>query len=87
VQDAKKNFRVEIITLNYAAKKIDAETVEQPKTTLEAVKKDESATVEVPSLEKRIQKVEDLSMLIEKLHKLIDTCRNLQTFSLRAYRM
>ena len=33
------------------AEKSDAESVEQPNTTLEVVKKDESATAEVPSLE------------------------------------
>lgn len=54
---------------------------------MEVVKKDESATVEVPSLEEHCQKVEDLSMLIEKWHKLTDTCRNLQIFSLGADRM
>ena len=67
-----------------AAKKLDAESVEQPKTSLEVVKKDEKAVVEVPSLEKCIQKVEDLSMLIEKWRKLTETRRNLQTFSLGA---
>ena len=70
--------------MNNAAKKNDAESVEQSKTTLEVVKKDEPVTVEVPSLEKRIQRVEDLSMLIEKWRKLTDTRRNLQTFSLGA---
>jgi hypothetical protein len=70
--------------MNNAAKKIDAEVAEQPKTSLEVVKKDEKAVVEVPSLEKRIQKVEDLSMLIEKWRKLTETSRNLQTFSLGA---
>ncbi|MBW8333636.1 MAG: hypothetical protein K0M40_16530 [Prolixibacteraceae bacterium] len=70
--------------MNNAAKKNDAESVEQPKTTLEVVKKDEKAVAEVPSLEKRIQKVEDLSMLIEKWRKLTETRRNLQTFSLGA---
>ena len=70
--------------MNNAAKKIDAEVAEQPKASLEVVKKDEKAVVEVPSLEKRIQKVEDLSMLIEKWRKLTDTRRNLQTFSLGA---
>ena len=68
--------------MNNAAKKIDAEVAEQPKTSLEVVKKDEKSDVEVPSLEKRIQKVEDLSMLIEKWRKLTETHRNLQTFSL-----
>lgn len=48
------------------------------------VKKDEKAVSEVPSLEKRIQKVEDLSMLIEKWRKLTETRRNFQTFSLGA---
>jgi len=70
--------------MNNAAKKLDAEIVEQPKTSLEVVKKDEKEIVEVPSLEKRIQKVEDLSMLIEKWRKLTETRRNLQTFSLGA---
>ena len=70
--------------MNNAAKKIDAEIVEQPKASLEVVKKDEKVTQEVPSLEQRIQKVEDLSMLIEKWRKLTETRRNLQTFSLGA---
>ena len=69
--------------MNNAAKKLDSEVAEQPKTSLEVVKKDEKmAIAEVPSLEKRIQKVEDLSMLIEKWRKLTETRRNLQTFSL-----
>jgi len=51
---------------------------------MEVVKKEEKAALEVPSLEKRIQKVEDLSMLIEKWRKLTDTNRNLQTFSFGA---
>jgi len=66
------------------AKKINAESKEQDKTSLEVVKKEEKVTAEVPSLEKRIQKVEDLSMLIEKWRKLTETRRNLQTFSLGA---
>ena len=70
--------------MNNAAKKLDAEIVEQPKTSLEVVKKDEKEVTEAPSLEKRIQKVEDLSMLIEKWRKLTETRRNLQTFSLGA---
>lgn len=70
--------------MNNAAKKIDAESVEQPKTSLEVLKKDEKSVVEVPSLEKRIQKVEDLSMIIDEWRKLTDTNRNLQTFSLGA---
>ena len=70
--------------MNNAAKKLDAESVEQPKASLEVVKKDEKEVTEVPSLEKRIQKVEDLSMLIERWHKLTDARRNLQTFSLGA---
>ena len=37
--------------MNNAAKKIDAEIVEQPKASLEVVKKDEKVTPEVPSLE------------------------------------
>ena len=64
------------------AKKVESK--EQVKTSMEVVKKDEKAALEVPSLEKRIQKVEDLSMLIEKWRKLTDTNRNLQTFSLGA---
>lgn len=67
--------------MNNTAKKVDAESKEQPKASLEVVKKDEKS---VPSLEKRIQKVEDLSMLIEKWRKLTETRRNLQTFSLGA---
>lgn len=74
----------EYSNMNNTAKKINAESVEQPKASLEVVKKDEKAVVEVPSLEKRIQKVEDLSMLIEKWRKLTETRRNLQTFSLGA---
>ncbi|WP_159516927.1 hypothetical protein [Sunxiuqinia indica] len=71
--------------MNNTAKKINAESKEQQnKTSLEVVKKEEKATTEVPSLEKRIQKVEDLSMLIEKWRKLTETRRNLQTFSLGA---
>lgn len=70
--------------MNNAAKKNDSEVAEQPKASLEVVKKDERAVDEVPSLEKRIQKVEDLSMLIEKWRKLNETRRNLQTFSLGA---
>jgi hypothetical protein len=70
--------------MNNAAKKIEVESKEQPKTSLEVVKNDEKAVGEVPSLEKRIQKVEDLSMLIEKWRKLTETRRNLQTFSLGA---
>jgi hypothetical protein len=62
--------------MNNAAKKLDAEIVEQPKASLEVVKKDEKEVAEVPSLEKRIQKVEDLSMLIEKWRKLTETRRN-----------
>ena len=68
--------------MNNAAKKLDSEVAEQPKTSLEVVKKDEKAVAEVPSLEKRIQKVEDLSTLIEKWRKLTDIRRDLQTFSL-----
>jgi hypothetical protein len=34
------------------------------------------------TLEQKINKVEDLSMLIDKWHKLIDSRRNLQTFKL-----
>lgn len=64
--------------MNYIAKKIDAEVAEQPKTSLEVVKKEEKAVAEVPTLEKHIQKVEDLSMLIEKWRKLTDTSRNLK---------
>ena len=70
--------------MNNAAKKLDSEVAEQPKASLEVVKKDEKVIVEVPSLEKRVQKVEDLSMLIEKWRKLTETHRNLQTFSLGA---
>lgn len=70
--------------MNNTAKKIDAEVSEEPKTSLEVVKKDEKAIAEVPSLNERIQKVEDLSMLIEKWRKLTDTRRNLQTFLLGA---
>ena len=70
--------------MNNAAKKLDSEVAEQPKASLEVMKKDEKAVVEVPSLEKRIQKVEDLSMLIEKWRKLTETRRTLQTFSLGA---
>lgn len=70
--------------MSNTAKKIDAEGNEQAKTSLEVVKKEEKAVAEIPSLEKRIQKVEDLSMLIEKWRKLTDTQRNLQTFSLGA---
>jgi hypothetical protein len=70
--------------MNNTAKKINAESKEQAKTSMEVVKKEEKAALEVPSLEKRIQKVEDLSMLIEKWRKLTDTNRNLQTFSLGA---
>ena len=51
---------------------------------LEVVKKNEKEVVEVPSLEKRIHKMEDLSMLIEKWRKLAENRRNLQTFSLGA---
>lgn len=68
--------------MNNTAKKVESK--EQPKASLEVVKKDEKAVIEVPSLEKRIQKVEDLSMLIEKWRKLTETRRNLQTFSLGA---
>ncbi|WP_163713744.1 hypothetical protein [Mangrovibacterium lignilyticum] len=64
------------------AKKVESK--EQVKTSMEVVKKEEKAIAEIPSLEKRIQKVEDLSMLIEKWRKLTDTNRNLQTFSLGA---
>jgi hypothetical protein len=70
--------------MSNTAKKIDAESVEKAKASLEVVKKDEKAASEIPSLEKRIQKVEDLSMLIEKWRKLTETRRNLQTFSLGA---
>ena len=70
--------------MNNTAKKINAESKEQAKTSMEVVKKEEKVGSEVPSLEKRIQKVEDLSMLIEKWRKLTDTNRNLQTFSLGA---
>ena len=71
--------------MNNTAKKINAESKEQQsKTSLEVVKKEEKSITEVPSLEKRIQKVEDLSMLIEKWRKLTETCTNLQTFSLGA---
>ena len=66
------------------AKKINAESNGQSKTSMEVVKKDEKAVIETPSLEKRIQKVEDLSMLIERWRKLSETRRNLQTFSLGA---
>jgi len=45
--------------MNNAAKKLDAESVEQPKTSLEVVKKDEKEVAEVPSIEKRNQRVEN----------------------------
>ncbi|MGV8092058.1 MAG: hypothetical protein AB2L24_09375 [Mangrovibacterium sp.] len=66
------------------AKKINAENEEKARTPMVLVEKEEKeqGTLEVPSLEKRIQKVEDLSMLIEKWRKLTETRRNLQTFSL-----
>jgi hypothetical protein len=67
-----------------AIKKLEVESTEQPKTSLEVVKKDEKVTSEIPSLEHLIQKVEDLSMLIVKWRKLTETRRNLQTFSLGA---
>lgn len=66
------------------AKKIDVENEEKAKTPMAVVEKETKGTLEVPSLEKRIQKVEDLSMLIEKWRKLTETSRNLQTFSLGA---
>ncbi|WP_372776343.1 hypothetical protein [Mangrovibacterium sp.] len=70
--------------MNNTAKNINAESKEPAKTSLEVVKKEEKGVVEIPSLEKRIQKVKDLSMLIEKWRKLTDTQRNLQTSSLGA---
>ena len=70
--------------MNNAAKKLNAEGDEQAKTSLAVVKNEEKVTSEIPSLEHRIQKVEDLSMLIEKWRKLTETRRNLQTFSLGA---
>jgi hypothetical protein len=76
--------RAGVKSMTNAAKKINAESNEQEKASLEVVKKDEKAVAEAPSLEKRIQKVEDLGMLIEKWRKLTETRRNLQTFSLGA---
>jgi hypothetical protein len=67
-----------------AVKKTTAESNEQSKASLEVVKKEDKAVAEIPSLEKRIQKVEDLGVLIEKWRKLTETRRNLQTFSLGA---
>ena len=52
------------------AKKIDAESKEQKTTSLEVVKNEGKPMVEIPSIEKRIQKVEDLNMLVEKWRKL-----------------
>ena len=70
--------------MTITAKKVNAESNGQNKASLGVVKKEEKVTAEVPSLEKRIQKVEDLSMLIEKWRKLTETRWNLQTFSLGA---
>ena len=67
-----------------AVKKTTAGSNGQSKVSLQVTKKEEKAVPEVPSLEKRIQKVEDLSMLIERWRKLSETRRNLQTFSLGA---
>ncbi len=80
----KQTCRAAVNFMTSTAKKINAEKSEQNKTSMEVVKKDEKAIVETPSLEKRIQKVEDLSMLIERWRKLSETRRNLQTFSLGA---
>ncbi|MBW8333257.1 MAG: hypothetical protein K0M40_14620 [Prolixibacteraceae bacterium] len=69
--------------MNNTPKKLNAEGEEQAKTSLAVVKNEEKAP-EIPSLEHRIQKVEDLSMLIEKWRKLTEIRRNLQPFSLGA---
>lgn len=67
-----------------AAKKQTAAKVETPATKLEVVKNKEQAAPEVLPLDKRIQRVEDLSMLIDKWRKLTETRRNLETFNLGA---
>ncbi len=49
------------------------------------VKKEEKQqVVEIASIEKRIQKVEDLNLLVDRWRKLVETNRKLQTFSLGA---
>ena len=70
--------------MSNTVKKATKEGNGQSNASLEVMKKDEKAVSVVPSLKKRIQKVEDLSILIEKWHKLTETRRNLQTFSLGA---
>lgn len=64
------------------AKKIDS-AVEQ-KAPMSVVKTEEVKALVLPSLDERIQRVEDLGMLIDKWRKLTETRRNLQTFNLGA---
>lgn len=67
-----------------AAKKQTAQS-EESKAPMAVVKTAEEAKAPVaPSLDERIQRVEDLSMLIERWRKLTETRRNLQTFNLGA---
>lgn len=66
-----------------AAKKQTAAKDETAKTNMTVVKTEQKATESLP-LDKRIQRVEDLSMLIDKWRKLTETRRNLETFNLGA---
>ncbi len=67
-----------------AAKKQTAAKDEAAKTNMTVVKTEQKQTAESLPLDKRIQRVEDLSMLIDKWRKLTETRRNLETFNLGA---
>lgn len=54
---------------------------EKPQTKIEAQAEGKNAQPEL-TLEQKIQKVQDLSLLIDKLNMLSETKRNLQTFKL-----
>ncbi len=67
-----------------AAKKTTPENnQESNQITMQVVTKDQAPVVESPlTLEQKIQRVQDLSLLIDKLSQLNETKRNLQTFKL-----
>jgi hypothetical protein len=67
-----------------AAKKTTPENnQESNQITMQVVTKDQAPVVESPlTLEQKIQRVQDLSLLIDKLSQLNEAKRNLQTFKL-----
>ena len=67
-----------------AAKKTTPENnQESNQPTMQVVTKDPAPVAESPlTLEQKIQRVQDLSLLIDKLNQLTEAKRNLQTFKL-----